>query len=181
MGKIPMSILFMLTLTIGSRAHATIVEVDFHHNSIIQEGDSYYRVRVWHDAIVVMTGGEVEQFGLNDSSTATVIDGFVQWFELRDSSTASLYGGSFDILYAAGGDFHIYGYGFTIEKPSDLWTLTGFWPDGTPFEFRLRRAAPYGEHYVIHEVPEPAAVILLVLGSLCLRKNSPLHSIKGRI
>jgi hypothetical protein len=170
MHKIPIIILLVLTLFAPAKLHATMV--DFHHNAVIQEGDSYYRVSVWDDAIVVMTGGEVTfQLLQYDSSTVTVIDGSVRWFELRDSSTANLYGGNFDTLYAPGPSsyFNIYGYDFTIEKPSSLWRLTGFWPDGLPLEMYLRRADTFGDHYLIHEVPEPATILLLAAGVVGLR------------
>jgi hypothetical protein len=184
MRKIAIVFLPVLMVTIGRTTQATMVEVDFRHNAVVQEGDSYYRVTVWDDAIVVITGGEVEQIAQYNSSTVTVIDvSGVWWFELGDSSTANLYGGSFETLYAPGSHscFNIYGYGFVVDRSADLWRLTGFWPDGSPLEMYLRRADQYGDHYVIHEVPEPATAILLVLGSLFLTKKRQLRSVKGRI
>jgi hypothetical protein len=176
MRKIPIILLFVLMLTVARQGHATMVEVDFHDNAVIQEGDSYYRVSVWDDAIVVMTGGEVNQLLQSDSSTTTLIGGSVRWFEIRDSSTANLYGGNFGnfgILYAPDPNsyFHIYGYNFIIEKPSDLWRLTGFWPNGSTFEVYLRRADTFGEHYVLHEVPEPSITGFFVLGILILKRR----------
>jgi len=148
--------------------------IDFYQNGVIQDGDIYDRVTVWGDAIVVITGGQVSQIVQNDSSEVTVIDvNGVWWFELGDSSTANIYGGDYNILYAPSDNssFHIYGYGFAVERPSDLWRVTGFWPDGAPLEVLLRRADTYGDHYVLHELPEPTSITLLASGILLQRRR----------
>lgn len=177
MSKIPILIPVLLALLMPAKLSVGVPVVDFHHNGVIREDDRYYAVYVWDDAVVVMTGGEVGVLAQRDSSTVSIIGGSVELFEVADSSTASLYRGNFDILHALGPNayFHIYGYDFTLEKPSPDWRLTGLWADGTPFEMRLQRAEFYGDHYVLHEVPEPATVVLLASGILLLRKRRDLH------
>ena len=157
------------------------VMVDFHDNAVIQEGDQYYRVSIFDDSIVVMAGGEVDQMLGYDSSTTTILGGQVGWFSLEDSATAHLYGGTFDMLYAPAADayFHIYGYDLIVRTPSDLYFVSGYWADGTPFELKLRRADTFGDQYVLHEIPEPGTLILLGFGFLLFRTRR-LPSVWGR-
>lgn len=173
MGKttIPILILVLLVLVVPPKLNAAIVVVDFHENGVIQEGDAYTRVNVRHDAMVIMTGGYVHSIVQYESSTVTVIGGSVDDFTLDGSSTASLYGGDFGILIAPfqSTSFHIYGYGFTRADTPGYGRLTGLWPDGTPFELRLMAAEAWADHYVLHEVPEPATMMLVGSGILMVR------------
>jgi len=167
------AVLIVIGLAVLGTGDVQGVMVDFYDNAVIQEGDQYYRVSIFDDSIVVMAGGEVGQMLGYDSSTTTVLDGEVGWFELRDSATAHLYGGTFDTLYAPVADacFHIYGYDLTLAEYVSSAFLSGFWADGTAFDLTLRRTNLFGDHYVLHEIPEPAVGTFLGIGFLLLRRR----------
>ena len=70
MGKIPMSILLVVTLVATGKVQATTVE--FYDDALIQEGDDYFYVSV-HDTepfhtTLYMFGGFVHDLSIHDSS-----------------------------------------------------------------------------------------------------------------
>ena len=90
---------------------------------------------------------------------------------------ASFYGGTVSGNIAAhGGYYHVYGYDFDYNP--DIGRLTGLWENGTPFSINMNPLSSDQPNYqavwsavTLHEIPEPATLLLLGLGGLMLRRK----------
>jgi hypothetical protein len=75
-----------------------------------------------------------------------------------------------------GGPYHVYGYGFNYNP--NIGRLTGFWENGTAFTIDMNPLIvddpQYGttwSHITLHEIPEPATLLLLGLGAVMVRRK----------
>ena len=88
----------------------------------------------------------------------------------------NFYGGTVSGNIAAhGGSYHVYGYDFNYNP--DIGRLTGFWEDDTSFTINMNPMSDPPNYQAVwgavtlHEIPEPAALLLLGLGGLALRRK----------
>ena len=104
------------------------------------------------------------------SGTVNISSGITTTIFAYDNSTVHLTGGDIVRLDAPGINayIHIYGYEFSIDSEDNL---TGYWPDGTPLDVHLMRRQFYGDHYVLHEIPEPHSLLFIGIGSVVLRRR----------
>jgi hypothetical protein len=125
---------------------------------------------VWDSGIFNVSGGNVQDIVSRGSSIVNVSGGDTNWITANDNSTVYLTGGNISTLDAPGANayFHIYGYDLRIEAVD---RLKGCWENGDPFDMYLRRSQFYGDHYVLHEIPEPQSLLLLVLGCFFARRK----------
>jgi len=110
-------------------------------------------------------------FNMYGNSVINITGGILPGFDLVGSSTvANLWGGQISGIYSQG-IVNIYGKNIVIESyNTDSKRISGFWKDGTAFSFIAWRAVPYNSQFVIHEIPEPATVSLLLMGIVAVRK-----------
>ena len=88
---------------------------------------------------------------------------------------ANLYGGEY-LHGLTGGPFDIYGYDFNYSSATGL--LTGFWEDGsdlsvqmTPLKVDVPDYSAVWAGVTLHEIPEPATLLLLGFGGLMVRRR----------
>jgi hypothetical protein len=118
-----------------------------------------------------MIGGTMTSgFNMYDNSVINITGGTLAGFDIMDSAVANLYGGQIGGLYSHN-IVNIYGKNIVIEPygTTDKY-IHGLWGDGTPFSFFALRAVPYNSQFIIHEIPEPAVISLLLMGFLGVRK-----------
>ncbi len=168
-------------------------------NETIVAGSDYRIVNVYDDdsdhAFLDISGGTISSLSTYDLSVADISDGSIGTIVAKNSSEVNVYGGNIyqalqssdsavinlfgltgdpTLTYLGTGVINIYGYNFDFlasgTGPKDGW-LSGNWANGNPFEFYLRNlpeAFPNSQ-IVLHEIPEPATVLLFGLGSFFLR------------
>jgi hypothetical protein len=162
--------------------------IDFHTDGVIQDGNTFLAVRVFDDATVNMTGGNIKGgislynnsiFNAYDGAMADASQGWASTIALFDSSIINLYkldggvtyGSPLTIIRAAEGSnaqINFYGYGFNFEGNH----LHGYWADGSSFLFMIKSDEATMGALVFHNVPEPATLFLLAIGGLLIRKRN---------
>jgi hypothetical protein len=174
--------------------------VNFYNDGTIDAGTPYTSIYTWNNANVSMTGGTILSLDEYNSSKVNMQAGVVSqgtslwnqsqlsltggrvglFLEVHDSAVANLHGGVLDgWLYAADTSVvHVYGYGFDYDPLAGIRNgglLTGFWSGGQTFSLNLLDNLETGtityEHIVLHEIPEPATLLLLGVGGLLIRKK----------
>jgi hypothetical protein len=78
-----------------------------------------------------------------------------------------------DSIYTQGSlaTINVYGKNFIYEQYSSDWWLHGNWSNNE--EFILKFRGPWTRDYVIlHEIPEPSTIFLLIFGALGLSKKN---------
>ena len=141
------------------------------------------RVSVWN-GIVAMVQPE-------DNSVVSVYGGTVtDTVGVYDNARLNLYGGQFqNYVYSyigSSSEIHVYGYGFGYDPLGGVLPpgfdsggqLTGFWGNGTPFcitfrDFDYIGWHTYDEAVVLHEIPEPFALGILVVGVMVGKRRRP--------
>ena len=175
---------------IAGQSHAADWDI-YGGSETVTNGDEYDTITLHNDATLIMSGGIVSRFNSHDTSslsksggpttwiygydtsTLELSGGYTSWVQGENQSVFTITGGSFFLLYALDSSvFNLYGYGFEYVPAGSATMLSGYWTDGTPFEFQLRRVQLPDEHYVLHEIPEPSLVLFLALGSLGLRRRT---------
>ena len=79
---------------------------------------------------------------------------------------------------------NIYGYNFDYDPLAgdhEGGQLTGFWQGDVPFSIDMVYDDPMGaqtidtwSHITLHDIPEPATISLLILGTLLIRRKTHL-------
>lgn len=110
-----------------------------------------------HDSGVVnMSGGITKGIGVAESGTVNLYGGLITGISAGDSGTINLYGYGLS-KFLTGGN---YGFGF----------VSGQWQTGIQFYIDLGSPDTYS-HVMLHEIPEPATVLLIAIGGVYLRKR----------
>ena len=161
--------------------------IDFYTDGIIQDGNTFLNVRVFDDATVNMTGGNIKGdlelynnsiFYAEGGAMADTSMGWSSRITLFDNSIINLYeldGGvaygvpftHIEVPSGANSQINFYGYGFQFN--GDI--LSGYWEDGSSFLFSIRSNSETREALIFHEIPEPATFGILILGAATLRPS----------
>jgi len=136
----------------------------------------------YDSSTINFSGGSVWYFEGFDSSTINIDGGEILYLDMNESATAHLSGGQ--ILTVLGirdesSYTHIYGYDFDYDPLAgnyDGGLVTGFWPDGDPFDISLDNMYPSEvityDQLIFHVIPEPATILLVGIGGLVLSRRS---------
>ena len=159
----------------------------FYSSGQILPGETWDSVFVYNDGTTIdMTGGLIDyRLELYDSSifnanggTMDIVFGGGSRITLFDESVINLRnldGGETDgfpntLIEAAGGSnpqINLYGYGFYFVGNY----LHGYWSDGSSFLFSIRSNDETMNALVLHEIPEPATLLLLSVGTILIRRK----------
>jgi len=148
-----------------------------------------------HDSISVnVFGGSVYGLYAYDTGNVNVCENaYVDILRTRGYSVATVSGGTLDLIsasqfgtvnllgglvsdYLAAGDSGIINiYGYYLDKSATgghhgFGFVSGQWPDRTTFNIDLSGSATYSR-IILHEIPEPATVLLIGIGSIALRRR----------
>jgi hypothetical protein len=169
--------------------------VNFYNDGTINASTPNISVYTWNNANVSMTGGTIISLDEFNSSQVSIQAGLVSqgtslwnqsqlsltggqislFLEVHDSAVADLRGGVLDgWLYAADTSvIHVYGYGFDYNPLAGTRNgglLTGLWANGQTFGLNLLNNLETNtityQHMILHQIPEPAALLLLTFGGL---------------
>jgi hypothetical protein len=165
--KTRISILLAFLVTFPFSFCAQAIDIDFHDNGTITDGNVFGTVNIWDNANVIMTGGTAEYVYSYNTSTFRYQDGDVsEWIQVNDESTLIMSGGSVTasigvldsgVAYISGGNFngiysgavgcdssakiYIYGQNFQMLPANDDHSsvfLKGNWLNGPSFDIYLR-------------------------------------------
>jgi len=159
--------------------------IDFQTDGIIEDGNTFLNVRVFDDAMVSMTGGNIKGdlelyntsiFNAEGGAMADTSMGWSSRITLFDNSIINLYeldGGvaygipftHIEVASGANGQIHFYGYGFQFNGD----VLSGYWDNGSSFLFSIRSNLETREALEFHEIPEPATFGILTIGFAILQ------------
>jgi hypothetical protein len=174
---------------------------NYYTDGTINAGTANTSVYTWNNASVTMAGGTIvslDEFNSSrvDIQAGTISQGTSLWnqsqmtfsggnlnlfLETHDFAAADLKGGQLNgWLYAADTSIiNIYGYGFNynpLAGTKNGGLLTGSWANGQAFGLNLldnlqTNTITY-QHIILHEIPEPASLLLLAMGGrLIIRKR----------
>lgn len=148
-------------------------------------GDDYHNIYIYDNALVTMDGGQVfeinslqaQDLSINagevssiyskGSSVINVNNGNINFIEANDSSIVNLRGGNIGSIHTRlSGIFHVWGYDLTITPD---YHLTGTWESQEDFDIYITRWPSTLPSIVLHEIPEPATLLLFFLGGVAIR------------
>jgi hypothetical protein len=169
-------------------------------NVSIGAGDLYGSGYLWNSATLSMTGGQMQSLNTFGSSSTDISGGVISsgidvyessnltvsggqvggYLEAYDNGTVTLSGGSISgWVYAEDGAvINVYGYDFNYDPTGgnkNGGELRGIWAGGEAFTLdfldNLSVGSTYYGHVSLHEIPEPATLLLVGLGGLILRNR----------
>jgi len=135
-------------------------------DGVVVEGSSLFN----------MAGGSVRGVKGGGTSVVNILGGELSWVmsEGLEASTVNLRGGTIQLVEAQGGIVNVFGYAFVRTPQGHDSILTGKWQDGTPFDMRLFRDNVDGvpnPRIVLHEIPEPYSLVVLLWGGMLLKRS----------
>ncbi len=190
-----LAVLFICTLSVN----ATVVDANIYSDTTISTGQ-YGTVNIY-DSLdippiqtnVDMTGGVIEYCNVYDTANFNLTGGDILLVRTYDNSIAYInsnvssglrlhnnskvylnaLGASSNILMYDDAELHIYGYNLEYdEEIASLNKVTGQWRNGQDFRICLRNITTYNpEQVFLHEIPEPATILLFTLGGFLLRRT----------
>lgn len=147
-------------------------------NNIPEDGFTTFYLHTYGQSQVEINGGRFYMYYTWSDSIANVYAGVLGWIVAGQNSQIYLYGGDiYDFLKVADGTpvFHVFGYDLAINSLDYSDQLTGSWGDGSEINIGLYRDRWTGidtrDYLVLHEIPEPAALLLLAGGAALARKR----------
>ena len=173
--------------------------LDIYADDTIQNGDVYDTVNTYDSldippvqTTVDMTGGEISYLNVYDTSVFNFNSGSIGVLTTNNSGIAHLYSSdistkylhdnsqihiynsslSSSVLIYDNAELHIYGYDLIYDETASPNWVTGQWENGQDFEIYLRNIYSYDpDQVVLHEIPEPATLLLFSFGGLLLRRH----------
>jgi hypothetical protein len=164
----------LLFSTISNAATVTRIYedeiIDHSHYEIVQVYDSLDVPPEQTTVIFVADSGAMEIHS-NDTSIVNIYGGTFGTLGLLDSSTMNLYGGQINTVLgsSAASTLNVFGTHFSILTGDPHASLSGTWENGSDFSFIFYRMPEIPDNVVLHEIPEPATVLLLLSGILINR------------
>ena len=147
----------------------------YNHTVSDISGGDIFELCSHSDSIINIMGGSIYYTNAFCRSVINMSRGETLYLTPTDDTTIHLTGGTIAHgLWAKGSSVvHIYGYNFNYVEGVGGGQLTGLWSDGIPFDIHLNDSSGVVtyDHLVFHVIPEPAALLLLGLGGLFLRKK----------
>ncbi|HIJ53263.1 MAG TPA: hypothetical protein HPP66_08935 [Planctomycetes bacterium] len=181
--------------TIVDMTGGTVDSLCAHHESIVNvSGGDIATLRSRDSSSVNVFGCSIYELYADDRGTVHIWDNaHVDILRTRSDSMTTVAGGTLGLIsasrfgtvnligglvydYLAAGDsgiINIYGYRLTkIDTGGHYGSgfVSGEWLDKTAFNIDLSGADTYSR-VILHEIPEPATVLLIAVGSVCLRKR----------
>ncbi|HIJ53264.1 MAG TPA: PEP-CTERM sorting domain-containing protein [Planctomycetes bacterium] len=181
--------------TIVDMTGGTVDSLCAHHESIVNVGGGdIAMLRSRASSSVNVFGGSIYELYADDRGTVHIWDNaHVDILRTRSDSMTTVAGGTLGLIsasrfgsvnliggliydYLAAGDsgiINIYGYHLTkIDTGGHYGSgfVSGEWLDKTAFNIDLSGPGTYSR-IIFHEIPEPATVLLIVIGSVCLGKR----------
>jgi len=160
-------------------------------------GGTIYTINSWDSSNVNVFGGQVNGITAYDTATINVFDnanlfalfahdsgvinmsgGITRRIGSAGFSTVNLFGGLVTDDLASGDSSIINVYGYNLGKSATggkfgngfVW---GEWESNVPFNFDFYGPTTYSR-VILYEIPEPATMLLFVVGSVFLRKRRTL-------
>ena len=181
--------------TIVDMTGGTVDSLCAHHESIVNvSGGDIATLRSRDSSSVNVFGCSIYELYADDRGTVHIWDNaHVDILRTRSDSMTTVAGGTLGLIsasrfgsvnliggliydYLAAGDsgiINIYGYHLTkIDTGGHYGSgfVSGEWLDKTAFNIDLSGPGTYSR-IIFHEIPEPATVLLIVIGSVCLGKR----------
>ena len=173
------SVLFAFLFLLPACVRAGYIDI---YTDTIIDSNLGVGVYVYDSATLTMLSGSATAIQLLDTSICNVYGGAVVSYVLSDSSTLNLYGGVFNgynnyvTYFSSSAKIYVYGQNFQIKSVSENDTsviLSGNWLDGTSFKIYFR-GLPQSFYDAlgtnIFLVPEPATMLLMIVGALGFKK-----------
>ena len=166
-------------LSLGDWSSATIEDTA---PLIDQDTGGIWAVTTYSYGIFNFNGGEINSIEAYGDSTVNMAGGTLTSLRMDNESQAYLKGGLIENLASdqtlVGGLpwedalIHIFCLDYLYDSPSNL--LTGHWGDNSAFSINLIDidAVPTYDYIEFHIIPEPATLIVFVLGGLLLRRQA---------
>ena len=146
---------------------------DSGHNTFDDSYPYYKEVWVINDAHLHVLGGATWKLELMHYATANIHGGDIDWVFANDSSLVSIRGGTFN-MFGAWNDSKVYLYAYNVTYyptgglKNDGWVEGIYYSNDIPFSFSLYTDTSYSH---ISIVPEPSSLIMLMFGSLLLKRR----------
>jgi len=186
--------IFAYDSSILNKTGGTTEVYSYNKSTINVGGGTIYTLNSYDSSNINIFGGLTYHVSAYDTTTVNVLDnanlftlfaldsgvinmsgGRTSSIGAAESSTVNLYGGlvTDDLSAGDSGIINVYGYNLakfpTGGKLGDGFVL-GEWENGVTFNFYFYGSNTYS-HIILHEIPEPATILLIVIGSIVLRRR----------
>lgn len=143
---------------------------DIYDDTTINSG-VHSNVNVYLSPTVNIVGGTVTILTTYDTSVTNISGGNTDTAFLYDNTVLNLTGGDVTTVYTNGMEVNVYGTNLNASQyGSSLW-ISGIWEDGTSFNIMMPRTFVSEGNVILHEIPEPAAILLFITGTLLLKRK----------
>lgn len=127
--------------------------------------------------VTFVTGSEASRIHSNDTSIVDIYDGTIWSIIIHESSTMNFYGGEINrvLNIFEESTLNVFGTNFLIvngnnnDEPHA--SLSGTWENDNDFSFHFYRMSEIPDNVILHEIPEPASIILLGSGILLVKRK----------
>ena len=145
---------------------------DSGHNTFDDSYPYYNEVGVINDAHLDVLGGAAWKLELVHYATANIYDGDIEWLVTRDNTVVNIYDEALD-LFGAWDNSLVYLYAYNVKfHPVDeygkSWIEGKYCKSDIPFTLKIWHKDQYS-HVTI--IPEPSSLIMLMFGSLLLKRR----------
>ena len=162
------------TINVGGGTIYTLLSYDFSNVNVF--GGQVNGITAYDTSTInVLDNANLFSLFAHDSGVINMSGGITRRIGSAGFSTVNLFGGLVTDDLAAGDSSVINVYGYNLAKfPTGGKLGNGFvlgeWENGVTFNFYFYGSETYS-HVMLYEIPEPATVLLIVIGSLYLRRR----------